>query len=104
MSADTTNPEETACTKYTHDGCLVNELDRIDLSHLEFDDNDDWYVLPAHQFVFFFNHLVFPGTNYAFALYKFLIDFFYLCLLKDTNLLKNYLFYLKLNTLMRNKL
>ncbi|XP_014484064.1 PREDICTED: uncharacterized protein LOC106749277 [Dinoponera quadriceps] len=46
MSADTTDPQEIACTEYIHDGCLVNELDRIDLSHLEFDDNDDWLYMP----------------------------------------------------------
>ncbi|XP_032668454.1 uncharacterized protein LOC116842829 isoform X2 [Odontomachus brunneus] len=46
MSTDTTNPEEIARTEYTYDGCLVNELDRIDLSHLEFDDNDDWLYMP----------------------------------------------------------
>ncbi|EFN89823.1 hypothetical protein EAI_14013 [Harpegnathos saltator] len=46
MSGDTTDPKEIACTEYTHDGCLVNEFDRIDLSHLELDDNDDWLYIP----------------------------------------------------------
>lgn len=45
MSAGTTDPDETVTrAKQTHDGYLVGEVDRIDLSDLQLDDDDDWWV------------------------------------------------------------
>ncbi|KAL6425951.1 hypothetical protein ACFW04_008924 [Cataglyphis niger] len=47
MSADTTDPDGIVeRTEYTHDGYLVDEIDRVDLSDLQLDDNDDWLYMP----------------------------------------------------------
>lgn len=46
MSAGTPDPDETV-THAEHcinDGYLVDEIDRVDLSDLRLDDNDDWWV------------------------------------------------------------
>ncbi|XP_029664435.1 uncharacterized protein LOC115236253 [Formica exsecta] len=47
MSSDTTDPDGIVeRTEYTHDGYLVDEIDRVDLSDLQLDDNDDWLYMP----------------------------------------------------------
>ncbi|GAB1865081.1 hypothetical protein CAJAP_06160 [Camponotus japonicus] len=46
MSADTTDPDGIVETEHIHDGYLVDEVDRVDLSDLSFDDNDDWLYMP----------------------------------------------------------
>lgn len=49
MSADTTADPDGIVerTESTHDGYhLVDEVDRVDLSDLQFDDNDDWLYMP----------------------------------------------------------
>ncbi|EZA60848.1 uncharacterized protein LOC105287818 isoform X2 [Ooceraea biroi] len=47
MSADATDPDGILTrTGYIHDGCLVDEIDLVDLSDLELDDNDDWLYIP----------------------------------------------------------
>ncbi|KYM93448.1 PREDICTED: uncharacterized protein LOC108782035 [Cyphomyrmex costatus] len=45
MSAGTTNPNETV-TRVEHDGYLVDEVDYIDPSDLQFDDDDVWLYVP----------------------------------------------------------
>lgn len=60
-SDETTRAEHARC-----DGCPVDEIDYIDLSDLELDDNDDWQVSSSHarisaprrRFIFFFFHFI----------------------------------------------
>lgn len=44
MSAGATDPNEIDFTRAesTHDGYLVDGVDRVDLSELRLDDDDDW--------------------------------------------------------------
>ncbi|XP_029174878.1 uncharacterized protein LOC114943427 [Nylanderia fulva] len=44
MSADTSDPD--GSTKSTCDAYLFDEIDRVDLSDLQLDDNDDWLYMP----------------------------------------------------------
>ncbi|XP_012219697.2 uncharacterized protein [Linepithema humile] len=48
MSADITDSDGiVARAEYTNDGYLVDEIERVDLSELQFEDNDNWLYIPS---------------------------------------------------------